>query len=79
MHVLGDRAGANAARAGEDDRARDQFGGENVADARRRRLHPSQPRERRHDVAIDERREGDVRVRQRAAAPRGPRRRRKVC
>jgi hypothetical protein len=40
--VLGDRPGADAARAGDHDRAREQLGKHQAADADRRALHPSQ-------------------------------------
>ena len=43
-HVLGDRARADAARAREDDRARQQLGKHQAADADRRALHPAQAR-----------------------------------
>ena len=61
-HVLGNRARPNAARARDHDLAGEQFRKHQAADADRRALHPAQPPERREDVAIDERREGDVGV-----------------
>ena len=66
-HVLGNRPGPDAARAGHDHRAGEQLGEHQAADADRRTLHPAQARGRRENVAIDERRERDVGVRQQPA------------
>ena len=66
--VLGDRPRPDAARAREDDRARDKLRAEHAADADRRALHPPKPGQRRECRSIDRRRERDVRVGQSAAA-----------
>src|SRR2546425_8374176 len=58
--VLCDRAGPDAARAGDHDRARQQLRKHQTADADRGTLHPPQSRQRPKHIAIDERRERDV-------------------
>ena len=78
--MFGHRARPNAARARQDDRTGDEFRGEDVPDPRRRRLHPFSRASRRHDIAVDERREGGVGFGQRRGGTRrGPRRRGNVC
>jgi hypothetical protein len=65
--VFRDGPRPDAARAGDENVAGQQFRKHQAADAGGRALHPSQPRRLWKNVAIDERRERDVRPRKQLA------------